>query len=131
VNNYQQKKNSYKNGEATKQEVIDAKVAKNKAKKEMSKSYDKLKTDKMADQGKELYSKGKTITDNMRASQITQTTIVIGSVATNKILSQCANQTVANLASTAIALGGTTINALSSLKINSENKKLRAYYTHH
>lgn len=121
---YEQKKSDYKNGKATRTEV-------RKAKKELNRSYDRLKQDKLADQGKELYSKGKTINDNYRIAALSETAIVLGSSIANRVLRQYASQKVADISSASIAIGGTFVNGLIAAKYHSDAKKLRAYYTHH
>ena len=118
------KKSDYKNGKATRTEV-------RKAKKELDRSYDRLKQDKLADQGKELYSKGKTINDNYRIATLSETAIVLGSSIANRVLRQYASQKVADISSASIAIGGTFVNGLIAAKYHSDAKKLRAYYTHH
>ena len=121
---YEQKKSDYKNGKATRTEV-------RKAKKELNRSYDRLKQDKLADQGKELYSKGKTINGNYHIAALSETAIVLGSSIANQVLRQYASQKVANISSSLIAIGGTFVNGLIAAKNQSDAKKLRAYYTHH
>ena len=121
---YEQKKTDYKNGKATRTEV-------RKAKKELNRSYDRLKQDKLADQGKELYSKGKTINGNYHIAALSETAIVLGSSIANQVLRQYASQKVADISSALIAIGGTFVNGLIAAKNQSDAKKLRAYYTHH
>ena len=52
---------AYKSGQATRQQVKDAKSAVKTEKRKMENAYEKLKTDKLADEGKKLYQSGKTI----------------------------------------------------------------------
>ena len=96
----------------------------------MSKAYDKLKSDKMADEGKKLYQKGKTITSNTGKTMAAEAAIVVGSNIISAILANSGNFRLASISGSTIALGGTTINAILAAKTNSENKKLRAYYSH-
>ncbi len=112
-----------KNGTATRKDV---KVAK----KAMSKAYDRLKRDKLADEGKELYAKGKTITSNTTNLYAAEAGIILGTRVVNKMLQTNGNTKVANISSTAIAVGGTAVNLLMASKANWENKRLRAYYSH-
>lgn len=116
------------------QTKTDYKVAKKEAKRrrdEANRAYDKLKTDKLADQGKELYKKGKTITGNNLTSGRVQTAIVLGSVVVNQVIAtNTGNQKLANISSSAIAIGGTAVNAILSGKSYYQNKRLRAYYAH-
>lgn len=78
------------------------------SKRGMDSAYKKLKTDKLADQGKRLYQQGKTITSNtkMHSTIATASSIIGGPV------------------------GANVVNGLLYAKTSSENKKLRAYYAH-
>ena len=109
-------------------------TAKSEAKRrrdEANRAYDKLKTDKLADQGKELYRKGKTISGNNLTSARVQTAIVIGSGVVNRYISyKTGDVRLANASSAAIAIGGTAVNAILSGKSAYQNKRLRAYYAH-
>ena len=122
---------SYKKGSATKHDVKAANQQVKMEKKKMSNAYDRLKTDKLADEGKELYKKGKTISGNYKVNAIAQGSIVVGSKLVNQALaSSLGNQNVAFLATSAIATGGTIVNAIMAGKTYRENKRLRAYYAH-
>lgn len=124
-------KSDHKKGTATKQDVKKANQDVKSAKKKMSDAYGRLKTDKLADEGKELYRKGKTITGNTNISAITQTAIVIGSrVANQLIASSTGDQKLATITTTAIAAGGTAVNAILAGTAYRQNKRLRAYYAH-
>ena len=124
-------KTAYKSGSATKQQYKDSKVNVKAAKRELNKSYDNLKTDKLADEGKKLYKQGKTISGNSQKKMVAQTAIVAGSgIAQYIIKSTTGNEKIANIAATTIALGGTAANAIIAGKTASDNKKLRAYYAH-
>lgn len=103
-------KSDHKKGTATKQDVKKANQDVKSAKKKMSDAYGRLKTDKLADEGKELYRKGKTITGNTNISAITQK--------------------LATITTTAIAAGGTAVNAILAGTAYRQNKRLRAYYAH-
>lgn len=100
------------------------------AKRQLDKSYNQLSKDYKADQGKTLYQKGKTITDNTKMVYLTEAVIVAGANVTSSLLSKYGSTKIANIAAPAIAVGGTLVNAMLSVKTNSENKKLRAYYSH-
>ena len=91
----------------------------------------KIKYDKKADQGKALYAKGKTITDNERKMQMIETGIVAGASIVNYGIRQYGNVKMANISTATIAAGGTLVNACLYAKNKSENSKLRAYYAHH
>lgn len=121
--NYEKAKEARKNGVGSRSEV---QVAKRK----MSKAYDKLKSDKMADEGKKLYSKGKTITSNTTKTMATEAAVVAGANIVSAILANSGDLRLASISGSTIAMGGTAINAILAAKTNSENKKLRAYYAH-
>lgn len=82
-------------------------------------------------QGKALYAKGKTITDNERKMQMIETGIVAGASIVNYGIRQYGNVKMANISTATIAAGGTLVNACLYAKNKSENSKLRAYYAHH
>lgn len=124
-------KQAYKSGTATKQQYKSAKSDLKSAKRKMSDSYDKLKTDNMADQGKKLYQQGKTITDNMQKNKWAQAGLFAGDVVASAILRGTLGDTrVAAISSTAISAGNLAVGMIIAGKTNSENKKLRAYYSH-
>ncbi|MCC8110994.1 MAG: hypothetical protein LIO74_05040 [Ruminococcus sp.] len=124
-------KAAYKSGNATKESYTEAKVKTRKAKNSMNSAYRKLKTDKMADQGKQLYKSGKTITDNKKKLEISEGAIAIGGLVTGYLVNEkTGNMELAGVSAAAVSAGGTAVNALLGLKTNSENKKLRAYYAH-
>lgn len=100
------------------------------AKRQLNSSYDKLKTDYRADQGKKLYAKGKTISDNNKILRYSQTATTVGSVLINAYLKSKGDIQMANIAGATVFAGGTAINAILYAKNYSENKKLRAYYAH-
>lgn len=121
---YDETKASKKLGNATSKDV-------RTAKREMSKAYDKLKSDKMADEGKKLYSQGKTITSNSSKLMASEAAVVIGGNITSALLANSGNLKLASISGYAISVGGTAINAVLAAKTSSENKKLRAYYAHY
>ena len=122
---------AYKNGTASKSQYKSATAQVKKYKKEMTKAYKGLKTDKMADQGKELRKRGKTITGNLTTNAIAQAAVVAGSGIVNRVLSSTlGNQRVANIASATIAVGGTIANGIMVAKTNYDNKRLRSFYTY-
>jgi len=125
-----QSKVDYKSGKVSKSAYKSLKAELQTAKKSLDKSYDRLKNDKMADEGKKLYRQGKTINDNMQKLIVTQGAIVVGSAVAKRILSQYGDQKVANMYTTAISVGGAFVSAALAVKSGSENKKLRAYYAH-
>lgn len=146
---YKDAKKSYKSakksGSSTtgmKTDMTNAKLARKQAKSKLEKDYKHLKQDKLGDQGKKLYADGKTITSN---NQVTGTLLKIGSLAisaaaynartgnigqmTRKLVGNIGdkqiNQVLAIAGAGAIAVGGA-----KSVVDNSQNKKLRAYYSH-
>lgn len=109
----------------------EAKGERKLAKKQLDRSYKQLKKDAIADKGKNLYESGKTITGNMSTNAIAQMSIVLGSRIANPIIAKYAkSQKIANIATSTIAIGGTAVNAALAIKTQSQNKKLRAYYSH-
>ena len=100
------------------------------ARKEANQAYKQLKLDKLADQGKELYKSGHTITSNSDTAATLQAAVIAGSGVARYVLSSYGNQKYADIAAVTIAAGGTAINAIISGKNAYENKRLRAYYAH-
>lgn len=128
-------KEAYKQGTSSKEqykrEMSKTRAGIKKAKRDMNKAYGKLKTDKMADEGKKLYQQGKTITNNYASAYLTQAAIIAGSKIINKILAdKIADTKVVNIATSSIALGGTAVNTYFAAKAAYENRQLRAYYKH-
>lgn len=124
-----QTKESRKNGTATRKDVKNANRQVKAEKKKLSKAYDQLKIDKMADEGKELYKRGKTITGNMSTNAVAQTAIVVGSGVVNSVISSSTgDRRLANIATATVAVGGTVVNAILAGKTYRENKRMRAYY---
>lgn len=120
---YEKVKEAQKLGKASRRDI-------QTAKKEMSRAYDKLKTDKMADEGRKLYSSGKTITSNNSRSTNRQIAVAIGANTTSFYIAKYGGSNKAQLSASAIALGGLIVNGVLASKTYSENKKLRAYYSH-
>lgn len=116
--------------EANKRNYKKAKTAAKNARDNANKAYDRLKDDRRADQGKKLYAKGKTITGTSINQQRVQMAIAIGSAAVNQYLRKNKDVKTANLASGAIAIGGSAVNAIIYGRRNYINKRLRAYYAH-
>lgn len=124
-------KSAYKSGQATRQQVKEANRAVKTEKRRMEDAYGKLKSDKLADEGKKLYQRGKTITGNTQTTYLAEAAIVVGSGVVRSLLSNTMkDQRVAYLARSSIAIGGTLVNALLAGKASNENRKLRAYYAH-
>lgn len=121
-------------------ERTNARIAEKKARNALNKHYKHLKQDKLADQGKELYSKGKTITSS---DKVTKTLASISAVSASalaynkngdllKQLNMSSKVSSKNLnkllAATVVSTGG--IAAVKGLKDRHEAKRLRAYYSH-
>lgn len=131
VSKTKQAKAAYKAGTATRKDVNSAKKDVKTAKKNMEKSYKRLKTDKLADEGRELYKQGKTISGNTQLVMLRQAGVIMGArVAQALIQSTTGKTNIAALASNTIAIGGTAVNAALAAKSKYENKRLRAYYAH-
>lgn len=120
----------YKSGKISKAEYKSSKADLRASKKELNKAYDDLKMDKLADEGKKLYKSGKTITSNTNNLYISEMAVMVGSKFVNDYLSKSTDQKTSQIASSAIAIGGTFVNGLLYAKVQSDNKKLRAYYAH-
>lgn len=110
-------------GTATRKDVKTAKA-------EMKKEYKRLVNDNLADKGRDLYSKGHTITDDRAKALRTQVGVSLGTVFAGRILAEHAPYKVANLAPRVLAVGGAAYNAFLNGKYYSNAKKLRAYYGH-
>lgn len=138
-------KNAKKSGTSTyglDTDMTNAKLARKQAKSKLEKDYKHLKQDKLGDQGKKLYANGKTITANNR---VTGTMLKVGSLALSaaaynartgnvgRIVRQVVgdigdkqlNQVLAIAGAGAVAVGG-----VKSAVDYSQNKRLRAYYSH-
>ena len=117
--------------ESAKREYQKTKELAKKKQKEANKAYDRLKQDKLTDQGKKLYGKGKTITGNSLRSSRVQGFIVLGSAATRQVIyEKVGDRKLADMASGTLALGGTIVNSVVAGKSAYQNKRLRAYYAH-
>lgn len=139
-------KDSKKSGDMTgaKAKMINAKIARKSAKRQLEKDYRHLKQDKLGDQGKELYARGKTITGNSEVTGILNT---IGSVALSAAAYNAKSGgqiTQALRKATGIKInddqflkvtGGIGAAALGTSAVKKgvdeyQNKRLRAYYGH-
>lgn len=119
--NYNSTKADYKAGNKTRKDV---RIAKNK----MSKAYDQLKKDDMADKGKDLYQKGKTIRGNNKDTKVLGS-ITVGAAAVTACLIASGNEDLARRPAT-MAIGMAAITAVISSQKRKENANLRAYYSH-
>ena len=123
-------KASYKQGTASRADVKAANQDVRAKKKQLNKAYDRLKQDKLADEGKELYRQGKTITGNEKVASIVQVGVVAGASIAQAVIRSTGNVSLSNIAATTIAAGGTAVNGILYAKNQRENKRLRAYYAH-
>lgn len=126
-----------------KAEIKSTRKAVQNEKAQMNKAYKQLKKDNRADQGKDLYAQGKTITGNNFKNRYGQVGITIGTTIANKAVSSILDNRKAvlitkkygaipmsKISQTAIATGGAVANAILQIKTLSDNRKLRAYYGH-
>lgn len=138
---YKEAKKAYKDNKITKEQYKAAKKERKTEKKEVSKAYDHVKMDKKADQGKELYSKSKTITDgqatNAKIASAGATIAGVGKAYNymNPALLQNVNGKLVKPMRTSdvmiyAGLGLTAIATVHGAYKSSQAKKLRAYYGH-
>jgi hypothetical protein len=97
-----------------------------KAKKALNKSYERLKYDKMADQGKKYYQKGQTITDNSIKTRYQQVAVAAGATLAAKAIASTGNMNAANF----VAVSGSAAAAGLEIYTRYKNQRLRAYYSH-
>lgn len=106
----------------------DAKLAKRDmktAKGQMNRDYKNLKKAHSADQGRELYRKGETITDNTMKRNAAAAVAAIGAPVAANVVAQLTRNYGAGVAT----LAGTEVVSLGySIYPNHKNKKLRSYY---
>ena len=139
---YKKSKKSGTSDDRMKVEITNARLAKKQAKRKLDKDYAHLKQDKLGDKGKELYSKGKTITGNNNVTGLIGKVGVMSISAaaynykTGKITSilrsvgvNINNKTVNSVLGIA-GIGATAISGAKRAIDYSQNKKLRAYYGH-
>ena len=107
----------------------DAKIGLKNAKNDLSRKYDQVKRDKLADKGKNLYNKGKTITGNNREAD-TITAIGVGTLYVGRKMAATYGRT--NLSDFLQTIGaGISIGGISTRLSNiAKNRQLRAYYSH-
>lgn len=108
------------------------------AKRQLNKDYKHLKQDKLADQGKELYSKGVRITSNNQRRKTIAVATTVAAYASNYALQNSGksvvikNQSIplSTFVPATIAAGGAVVDGILSVKNYRQNKRLRAYYAH-
>lgn len=119
---YLETKRQYKAGGATKLQLNKAKQSMRDEKRKMKDAYKHLKQDKLGDQGKELYAKGKRITFNNNMYELMAT----GGAAVSYLLYQSGKEDLAY--KTAIASGVVTAGMYAANEY--QNRRLRAFYGH-
>lgn len=151
-NTYKTAKAIYKNGaelpdgtkiQIDKQVVKEAKKERSAAKRELKLHYKLLKNDKMADQGKELYQKGETITGNYKARNMARLGIIgvtMANIMADPSVSNFGKNMVnkyglqkVNAVRNAVyfgTVGATGLLIGKMIRDSDHDKKLRAYYSH-
>lgn len=140
--NYKNAKKSGSSTDGMKTEIINSKLARKKAKSKLVKDYKHLKQDKLGDEGKKLYAKGKTITGNDEVTSALNRlgTASLSAAAFNSktgAVTQAVNQVMKNVGHRQVnqvlnGVGATAL-AVSGVKRvvdERQNKRLRAYYSH-
>lgn len=136
--NYQNAKANYKSGNASKQDVQNAKNDLKVAKRKLNSSYDSLKKDNLADQGKQLYKSGKTINGSQARTAAIGTVTGIAATAAgvyfnhkgSTVATKYGTLKLSQVAPAAISAGGAAVAGALKLKDHYEAKRLRAYYAH-
>ena len=121
-NSYLETKRSYKAGSATKLSLNESKQSMRTEKRKMKDAYKHLKQDKLGDQGKELYAKGKRITFNNNMYNLMAT----GGAAVSYMLYKSGKEDLSY--KTAAATGAVTAGMYIANEY--QNRRLRAYYGH-
>lgn len=133
-----------KNVHGPRTELVNAKLARKKAKRQLEKDYNHLKEDKLGDQGKNLYASGKTITGNTAVTNVLNTvgTIALSTAVYNaktggratSLIRQYTGLKLGDKAFTR-ATAGVGIAALGTSAVKKgvdeyQNRRLRAFYSH-
>jgi hypothetical protein len=120
-----------KKTKASKTEITNSRLARKQAKRRLDKDYKHLAQDKLADKGKEAYSKGKRITNNAQITNLLGTVagISASAAAYNYQTGTLGNKQVTQwLAGASIATA--SVASLKKLSDYNVDRKLRAYYSH-
>ena len=132
LDKYEKANSRYKSAKkdgTSKTEITNARLNRKKTKQRLNKDYKHLSQDKLADKGKELYAKGKTITGNNAVNHYLSGIggLSISAAGFNHKLGgpRLATQILA-----ASGLGTIGIATIKSFKDYDDAKKLRAYYSH-
>ena len=126
---------NYEESSIKKGELTNARLNRKIAKAKLTKDYKHLKQDKLADKGKDLYSRGKTITGN---NQVVQGLSTVGSMSLAALkmnassLLNTDSKTKKMIDTALLAVGATSLTAagVKSVVDHDTNRKLRAYYGH-
>lgn len=110
-------------------ELTNARMAKKQAKNRLEKDYKHLAEDKRADKGKDLYSKGHTITNHKAANNALASIGALSLYAAKSAYNHNADGRVVN-ALTAIGALGIGSAVVKGSVDNARNRNLRAYYSH-
>lgn len=142
---YKKAKNEYKLGNTfDKSKIASAKSAMQTSKYEANKAFKNLKRDKLADKGKELYKKGKRITNNKKRAAIIEGITGLASAGTYYISQRkdfgnftwltkkgkVYSAKIGDLVAVGTFVTGSAINAVNYIISENQNKKLRAFYSH-
>lgn len=139
---YQEAKTLKKSGEISDDLVKRAKKNRRDAKRQLSRDYDKLKTDKLADEGKEIVKSGKGIIANTMDSRVKQALVGVGSITAASIVGSALAQRGATLvgrygsvnlgtaAAKALVAAGVVAMAGIGAKTELDNRRIRSYYNH-
>ena len=127
---YKQAKQEYKSGTGTEADMVNKKLAKKQAKRQLDKDYKHLKQDKLGDKGKKIYAEGHTITNDSY-----ETDTIIGMAGTAAVGAKYLNQlgVISNKEAKAIMYGSAAVAGAGFVKKAvdyNRAKKLRAYYSH-
>lgn len=139
---YETKRKKYKAGLLDKKDLAESKRTYKDAKKKKNQAYNSLASDKKADEGKALYRQGETITSNNAARSYAAIAATAGSGIAYALVSNAIKNSgrdyatsfggysLSSLSATAVSAGIAAASAAYSIKKESENRKLRAYYGH-
>lgn len=120
-----------KKSKSSKTEITNSRLARKKAKRQLNKDYKHLKQDKLADKGKDLYSRGHTITGHSKVTSILST---IGSTSAAVAAYNYKTGMLGDKKVTAILAGAGALSlSVAGIKgayDNVQDRKLRAYYGH-
>ena len=127
---YKDTKTAYKSGKTTKAELRKARIESKKENKKTKILYKDLARAKRADEGAKLYQKGKTISGNNAATVIKTMATSVGGTVISNMLSNVGNEKISNISRAAVISGASAINVMLGIHNESQNKKLRAYYSY-